>query len=63
MDWETQKVSKVYESIGLEKHCNENMTGLQSFHEQEVRIEDEDCKEITSERKDAIIIGSVLNRI
>ena len=35
------------------------MTGLQSFHEQEVRIENENCKEITSEGKDATIIGSL----
>ena len=63
MDWASRKVSKVYESTGLWKHCNESMTGLQSFHEQEVRIENEDCKEIISEGKIAIIIGSVLNRI
>ena len=43
----------------MEKHSNENITGLQSFHEQEVRIENEDCKEITSEGKDTIIIGSL----
>ena len=35
------------------------MTGLQSFHDQEVRIENEDSKEITSEGKDTIIIGSL----
>ena len=35
------------------------MTGLQSFHDREVRIENEDCKEITSEGKDTIIIGSL----
>ena len=35
------------------------MTGLQRFHEQEPRIENEDCKEITSEGKDTIIIGSL----
>ena len=28
------------------------MTGLQSFHEQEPRIENEECNEITSEGKD-----------
>ena len=35
------------------------MTGLQSFHEQEPRIENEECKEITSEGKYTIIIGSL----
>ena len=35
------------------------MTGLQEFHEQEPRIENEECKEITSEGKDTIIIGSL----
>ena len=35
------------------------MTRLQIFHEQEVRIENEDCNEITSEAKDTIIIGSL----
>ena len=35
------------------------MTGLQSFYDREVRIENEDCKEITSEGKDTIIIGSL----
>ena len=30
-----------------------------NFHEQAVRIENEDCKEITSEGKDTIIIGSL----
>ena len=34
-------------------------TGLQSFHEQEPRIENEDCEEINSEGKDTIIIGSL----
>ena len=33
------------------------MTGLQSFYEQEPRIENKDCKEKTSEGKDKIIIG------
>ena len=35
------------------------MTRLQIFHEQEVRIENDDCNEITSEGKDTIIIGSL----
>ena len=35
------------------------MTRLQIFHEQEVRIENEDCNEITSEAKNTIIIGSL----
>ena len=35
------------------------MTGLQSFHEQEPRIKNEECKEITSEGKDTVIIGSL----
>ena len=42
------------------------MTGLQSFQKQEARIENKDCKEIKSEGKDTIIIGSlrkILNRI
>ena len=34
-----EKVSKVHESTDLEKGCDENMTGLQSFNEQEPRIE------------------------
>ena len=34
-------------------------TGLKSFYEQEPRIENEDCKEINSEGKDTIIIGSL----
>ena len=57
--WALRKVSKTCDSTGLGKHCNENMTGLQSFHEQEVRIENEDCKEITSEGKDTTIIDSL----
>ena len=35
------------------------MTRLQIFHEQEVRIENEDCNEITSEAKYTTIIGSL----
>ena len=34
------------------------MTGLQSFHEQQTRIENEECKR-TSEGKDTIIVGSL----
>ena len=34
------------------------MTGLQSFHEQETRIENEECKR-TLEGKDTIIVGSL----
>lgn len=34
------------------------MTGLQSFHEQEPRIENEECKR-TSEGEDTIIVGSL----
>ena len=35
------------------------MTTLQIFHEQEVRIENEDFSEITAKGKDTIIIGSL----
>ena len=34
-----KKVTKVLDSIDLEKHFDENMIGLQSFNEQEPRIE------------------------
>ena len=53
-----RKVSEVYESTDLEKRCDKNMTGLQSFNEQEPIIENKECEEITSEEgKDAIITG------
>ena len=52
------KVSEVYESTDLEKRCDKNMTGLQSFNEQEPITENKECEEITSEEgKDAIITG------
>ena len=35
------------------------MTGLHIFHQQESRIENKECKEITWEGKDTIIIGSL----
>ena len=53
-----EKVSKVHESTYLEKGWDENMTGLQSFNDQEPRIEKTECEEITFEEgKDAIITG------
>ena len=53
-----RKVSEVYESTDLEKCCDNNMTGLQSFNKQEPIIENKECEEITSEEgKDAIITG------
>ena len=57
MELSEREVSEVYESIDLEKYCDENMTGLERFYEQEPRIENKDCKEKTSEGKDKIIIG------
>ena len=52
-----EKVSKVHERTDLEV-CDEKMRGLQSFNEQEPRIENTECEEITSEEgKDAIITG------
>ena len=53
-----RKVSEVYESTDLQKCCDNNMTGLQSFNKQEPIIENKECEEITSEEgKDAIITG------
>ena len=57
MELSEREVSEVYESIDLEKYCDENMTGLERFYEQEPRIENKDCKDKTSEGKDQIIIG------
>ena len=39
-----EKVSKVHESTYLEKGWDENMTGLQSFNDQEPRIEKQNVK-------------------
>ena len=44
-----EKVRKFHESTALEKACDENMTGLQSFKKQEPRIENIECEEIISE--------------
>ena len=44
-----EKVSKIHVSAALEKGCDENMTGLQSFNEQEPRIKNTGYEEITSE--------------
>ena len=50
------RVSEILESIDLEKGCDKNMTGLQSFNEQEPKIENIECEEITfDEGKDTII--------
>ena len=58
IEWASRKASKAYESIELEKHCYENMTGLQSFHKQEPKIKNKKCKEIKFEgEKYAICIG------
>ena len=46
--------------MDLEKHCDKNMRGLQSVHEQKPRIENKEYEEITFEDgKDAISIGSL----
>ena len=51
-----KKVIKVHESTVLERGCDGNMTKLQSFNEQEPRIKNTECEEITSEEgKDAVI--------
>ena len=53
-----KKVIKVHESTVLERACDGNMTKLQSFNEQEPRIKNTECEEITSEEgKDAVITG------
>ena len=53
-----KKVIKVHESTVLERGCDGNMTKLQSFNEQEPRIKNTECEEITSEEgKDAVITG------
>ena len=53
-----EKVSKVHEGTALEKGCDKNMTGLQNFNEQEPRIKNTECEEITSEEgNDAVITG------
>ena len=53
-----EKVSKVHEITDLEKGCDENMTGVQSFNEQEPRIENTECEEMISEEgKDVKITG------
>ena len=52
------KVNKVHETTNLEKSCDKNMAGLQSFNVQEPRIENAECENITSEEgRDAIITG------
>ena len=49
---------KVHENTVLETGCDGNMTKLQSFNEQEPRIKNTECEEITSEEgKDAVITG------
>ena len=51
-------ITLVITTMDLEKGCNEHMTGLQNFNEQEPRIENTECEKITSEEgKDAIITG------
>ena len=55
MELSEREVSEVYESIDLEKYCDENMTGLERFYEQEPRTENKDCKEKTSEGKDWLV--------
>ena len=53
-----KKVIKVHESTVLERVCDGNMTKRQSFNEQEPRIKNAECEEITSEEaKDAVITG------
>ena len=52
------KVYEIHEGTDLEKRCDKNMTGLQSFNGQEPRIENEECEDIISEDgKDALITG------
>ena len=62
-----RRVSEILESIDLEKGCDKSMTGLQSFNEQEPKIENIECEQITSdEGKDAIItdlVREILNTI
>ena len=46
------------ESTALEKDCDEKKTGLQNFNEQEPRIKNTECEQITSkEGKDTVITG------
>ena len=53
-----KKVSKVHNSTDLEKCCDKHMLGPLSFNEQEPKIENKECEEITSEEgKGAIITG------
>ena len=53
-----KKVIKVHGSTVLKRGFDGNMTGLQSFIEQEPRIKNTECQEITSEEgKDAVIFG------
>ena len=61
------KVSKVHWSTDLEKYCDKNMSPPLSFNEQEAKIRNKECEEITSEEgKDTIITGlfrEILNKI
>ena len=53
-----KKVIKVHQSLVLERGCDGNMTGLQNFNEQEPRIKNTECEEITSEEgMDGAITG------
>ena len=53
-----KEVIKVHDNTVLQRGCDGNMTGLQNFNEQEPRIKNTECEEITSEEgKDAVITG------